>query len=617
MATKTSQNPIPNPIPNPARDQYNIVVVGHVDHGKSTVIGRLLADTGSLPEGKLDQVRRDCERNAKPFEYAFLLDALKAEQAQGITIDTARCFFKGKHRDYIIIDAPGHIEFLKNMVTGAARAEAAVLVIDAKEGVRENSRRHGYMLSLLGIRQVVVAVNKMDLAGYSRERFVAIEQEYRDFLAQVGLVPAAFVPVAAFHGVNLSAPSPAELPWYSGKSLLDHIDAFAKAAPALAQPLRLPVQDVYKFTEAGDERRIIAGRIETGTVRAGDAVVFLPSGKQARVKTLETFNRAVPEQFGAGESVGLTLEPEIYVRGGEVMVRQADQAGPGAMQVGSRFRANIFWMGRQPLVKGRKYKIKLGTAESPVWVEDIRSVLDASDLSMVRRDQVEQHEVGECLLETFKPLAWDAADRLAQTGRFVLVDGYEIAGGGILLGGAGEGESRLERQLRQRELAWERTAITRADRAERLGQAATLVLLTGPDAAATDRLGRDLEARLFAQGRLCYYLGLRNTRLGLRPDEADRSDLVHRLGELAHLFTDAGLMVLASVPDLEASELAALEVLARPAGLRTILVGPDGSANLEAGAADLVLEAGQDAASQADHAGRWLADIAVLPAWTF
>src|ERR1700733_3575559 len=188
------------------RDQMNVVIVGHVDHGKSTVVGRLLADTDALPQGKLDAVRRECERTGKPFEYAFLLDALEDEQDQGITIDTARCFFKSKTRDYIIIDAPGHIEFLKNMISGAARAEAAVLVIDAKEGVRENSRRHGYILSMLGIRQVVVLVNKMDLVDRSQSHFEKIEKEYRDFLASISAVtPKQFIPVCAVSGENLAS----------------------------------------------------------------------------------------------------------------------------------------------------------------------------------------------------------------------------------------------------------------------------------------------------------------------------------------------------------------------------------------------------------------------------
>jgi bifunctional enzyme CysN/CysC len=198
------------------REQMNIVVVGHVDHGKSTVIGRLLADTGSLPQGKLAQVQEMCKRNARPFEYAFLLDALKDEQAQGITIDTARCFFKTEKRDYIILDAPGHIEFLKNMVTGAARAEAALLVIDAKEGVQENSRRHGYLLSMLGIRQIVVLVNKMDLVAFDLSVFDRICREYSRFLADLGLQALGFVPIAAREGVNLFH----RAEWYEGLTAL-------------------------------------------------------------------------------------------------------------------------------------------------------------------------------------------------------------------------------------------------------------------------------------------------------------------------------------------------------------------------------------------------------------
>ncbi|KKL68203.1 hypothetical protein LCGC14_2127310, partial [marine sediment metagenome] len=205
------------------RQQMNIVIIGHVDHGKSTVIGRLLADTGSLPKGKLDDVKAICAKNARPFEYAFLLDALKDEQAQGITIDSARCFFRSDKREYIIIDAPGHIEFLKNMISGAARAEAALLVIDAKEGVRENSRRHGYLLSMLGVKQVAICVNKMDLVDYSRDVFDAITAEYTDFLKQIDTEAMAFIPVSAREGDNVATRSEI-MSWYDGPVVLDMLD---------------------------------------------------------------------------------------------------------------------------------------------------------------------------------------------------------------------------------------------------------------------------------------------------------------------------------------------------------------------------------------------------------
>src|SRR5262245_30415348 len=261
------------------REQMNIVIVGHVDHGKSTVVGRLLADTGSLPEGKLDAVRKECERTGKPFEYAFLLDALTDEQDQGITIDTARSFFKTSRREYIIIDAPGHIEFLKNMISGAARAEAAVLVIDAKEGVRENSRRHGYILSMLGIQQTIICVNKMDLVSRSETTFQDIEREFRAFLKSIGAVsPKAFIPVSAVSGENLAQKS-IQMPWYKAPTLLEALDGYVKAPPKSDRPLRMPVQAVYKFVSQGDDRRIVAGRIESGRVKIGDKVVFLPSNK--------------------------------------------------------------------------------------------------------------------------------------------------------------------------------------------------------------------------------------------------------------------------------------------------------------------------------------------------
>ena len=281
------------------RQQMNIVVVGHVDHGKSTVIGRLLADTGSLPEGKLEQVKATCERHSKPFEYAFMLDALKDEQTQGITIDSARCFFKSDKRDYIIIDAPGHIEFLKNMISGAARAEAAVLVIDANEGIQENSRRHGYMVSMLGIRQVIVCVNKMDLVGYSEQVYNNIVTQFTRFLSKVNIVPKTFIPISAREGDNMVEVSD-RMPWYAGSSLLETIDAFEKEKPDIDKPFRFPVQDIYKFTAHGDDRRIIAGRVQSGTVNAGDKVIFLPSGKKSTIASIEGFNIKPKPKLCAG-----------------------------------------------------------------------------------------------------------------------------------------------------------------------------------------------------------------------------------------------------------------------------------------------------------------------------
>ena len=267
------------------RERMNIVIVGHVDHGKSTLLGRLYADTGSLPEGKLEKIQAICQQQGKDFEYAFLFDAFLEEQQQGITIDTARTFFSWGGRQYIIIDAPGHKEFLKNMVSGAARAEAALLVIDALEGVKEQSKRHGLLLSMLGVKQVTVIVNKMDLVGYREEVFQGIEKEYREFLHQLKVVPTYVIPASGKQGANIATPS-AETSWYKGPTVLDALSHFQLEAARAEQPLRLPIQDVYKF----DARRILVGRITAGKVKVGDRLMFSPSNKSANIQTIEAFN---------------------------------------------------------------------------------------------------------------------------------------------------------------------------------------------------------------------------------------------------------------------------------------------------------------------------------------
>ncbi len=268
-----------------AAEQLKIVILGHVDHGKSTLVGRLFHDTGSLPEGRLEQLQRAAQRRGVPFEWANLMDALQAERDQNISIDTAQIWFQTPKRRYVIIDAPGHQEFIKNMVTGAAQAEAALVVIDAQEGVQENSRRHGYLLELLGIRQVAVLVNKMDLVGYARERFDAIEAEYRAWLKQIGLEPSIVIPIAARQGDNIAARSQ-NMPWWNGPTVLATLDEFKAARMPGDQPLRFPIQDVYRF----DHRRILAGRVESGRIKVGDRLVFSPSNKTSTVKSIERWN---------------------------------------------------------------------------------------------------------------------------------------------------------------------------------------------------------------------------------------------------------------------------------------------------------------------------------------
>jgi bifunctional enzyme CysN/CysC len=535
-------------------ERMSIVVAGHVDHGKSTIIGRLLADTGSLPLGKLEAVRASCERNAKPFEYAFLLDALKDEQAQGITIDSARVFFRSAKRHYIIIDAPGHIEFLKNMVTGASRAHAAVLVIDAREGVRENSRRHGYMLSMLGLRQIAVVVNKMDLVDFNREVFEAIRSEYEGFLSRLRVEPSSFIPVSGFHGHNITRHS-AALDWYRGPTLLDTLDAFTTEAPTVDQPFRMPVQGVYKFTQHNDDRRIVAGTVHTGRLRCGDEVVFYPSGKKSHVRSMEVFNRAPRDEFVADEAAAFTLDEQIYVTRGELAAR----GGERPPLVSTRLRVSLFWLGRNPFVPQKEYFLKLGTARVPARLEEIHRVIDAAELaSSEGRECVSRHEVAECTLTLARPLAFDLAEDLAATGRFVIVDDFEISGGGIVREAVPDSQTSARDRALRRNLNWA-GGVDEERRAERLSQRAALVLITGERAADRKGLSRELEGRLFEEGRFVYFLAIGNLLYGVDADldrtDDSRAEHVRRLGEVANILLDAGLIVIASAIGMTQSEV--------------------------------------------------------------
>ncbi len=556
-------------------EQISIVMAGHVDHGKSTVIGRLLAETGALPKGKLEQVQAMCRRNAKPFEYAFLLDALKDEQAQGITIDAARCFFRTAKRRYILIDAPGHIEFLKNMITGASRAEAALLTIDAKEGVRENTKRHGYMLSMLGLRQLAVLVNKMDLVDYSQEVYERIRDEYTAFLGRLGIVSVSFIPVSGMQGVNIAERS-SVTPWYSGPTLLEQIDAFQRKEFPHALPFRLPVQDIYKFTEQGDERRIVTGTIETGTIAAGDAVVFQPSGKTSRIASIEYFNGPVKQTASAGEAPGFTLDTQIYIKAGEWMVKQSEIP----LQVGTRFRVNLFWMGRSPMIRDKVYKLKLGAVRSPVKLVEVLTVLDATELGTVAdKQQVDRHDVAEVILETPKPVAFDVIGDIEQTGRLVIVDNYEIAGAGIILAGVSARESTLQEHIREREIAWKNSAIPKDERVATYGHGAKFVVFTSDDASVGEAFARALERSLFAMQYKAYYLGMENVTRGLDADlreEGDiRDDPIRRLGELARILTDSGQIFITSVSGVDDYDLKTLELLNSPNEILVVNVGDD------------------------------------------
>jgi bifunctional enzyme CysN/CysC len=589
--------------------RLQVVVAGHVDHGKSTVVGRLLADTGSLPQGKLEQVRLMCERTSKPFEYAFLLDALKDEQAQGITIDAARVFFRTARRPYLLLDAPGHIEFLKNMVTGASRAEAALLVIDALEGVQENSRRHGFLISLLGIRQLVVLVNKMDLVGHAEERFRRIVDEYARFLRPLGARVGQFIPVSARNGDNIAARS-ALMAWYQGPTGLEALEAFEPEPPLVAKPFRMPVQDVYKFTKQGDDRRIVAGSIESGTLRLGDEVVFYPSGKRARVKTIEALGAAAPEEVAAGRATGFTIEPQVYVARGDLAAR-ATEPPP---RVTTRLRVSLFWLGRQPLVRKKEYVLKLGTARVAARVVEFTRVFDASTLeAREAEDRVERHEIAECVLALRKAIACDLVQDLAGTSRFVLVDDFDIRGGGIVREAMADAQAGLRERVLLRNFKWEPSTIPLERRVVRYNQKPTLLLITGPPETDRKRLAKDVEARLFADGKLVYFLGMGNIVYGVDADlgraVADRREHVRRMSEVANLMLDSGMILVVSAQELTQEELDLIGLTIDPELITTVWVGDRMTTDLRY---DVDVPDGENAEKAVDRVIGLLADRGVI-----
>ncbi|HTL58871.1 MAG TPA: adenylyl-sulfate kinase [Candidatus Limnocylindrales bacterium] len=520
-------------------EQLKIVIVGHVDHGKSTFVGRLFHDTGSLPEGKLEQLQQVAVRRGVPFEWANLMDALQSERDQNITIDTAQIWFQTKKRQYVIIDAPGHKEFLKNMITGAANAEAALLLIDAHEGVQENSRRHGYLLNLLGIRQIAVLVNKMDLENYSEEKFQQIEREYRAWLKTIGVEPRIVIPIAAKHGDNIASRSP-NMKWWQGPTVLETLDEFRIGELPSNQPLRFPIQDVYRF----DQRRILAGRIESGSLKVGDKLVFSPTNKTSTVKTIERWNAPATDSASAGESIGVTLSEQVFVARGAVAALES--APPFEL---SSFKARVFWLGRQPFSKGKTYKLKLATQEVECFIESIENVIDASTLETISRKPEEtfvgRHEVAELTLHTRKPIAFDVHAEIVPTGRFVIVDGFDVSGGGII---AANNYPRRTHDgtTKSNNIYWSHGKVTAQQRAARNGHRGGVLWLTGLSSAGKSTIATELERELFNLGRHCYVLDGDNIRHGLGSDlgfsPKDRTENIRRIGEVAKLFADAGVI---------------------------------------------------------------------------
>ena len=519
------------------RPQVRIVIVGHVDHGKSTLVGRLLHETGSLPEGKLEMLKAVSARRGMPFEWSFLLDALQTERDQGITIDTTQIRFRTNARDVVLIDAPGHAEFLRNMITGASQADGAVLIIDALEGVRDQTRRHGYLLHLLGIKQVVVVVNKMDRVDFSASRFAAISDEISAHLTGLGVNPAAIIPISARDGDGVKIHTP-RIGWYRGPTVVEALDALEPARPLEALPLRLPVQAIYKF----DDRRIVAGRIESGSLTAGDEIVIMPTGKIAKIKTVESWPiTPLAGRQGAGRSVGITLDRELFVERGDVIAHIGQSPSDTR-----RLRARIFWLHDKPLAVGSAILVRLGTREARAVVVAIDKAVDPGELSSVENAAIGRNHVGEIDISLAQPIAADAYANNPRLGRLVIELNGRIAGGGLVL------SVDAARRAVPVDIVPVESALRPDERSARYRHNGAVVWLTGLPGAGKSTLARALERRLFSRGGSPILLDGDTLRAGLNGDlgfsPEDRSENIRRIAEVAtHLARNGHIAIVAAV----------------------------------------------------------------------
>ena len=528
----------PSATPNgTTRPQVRIVIVGHVDHGKSTLVGRLLHETGSLPDGKLEMLKAVSARRGMPFEWSFLLDALQTERDQGITIDTTQIRFRTRSRDVVLIDAPGHAEFLRNMITGASQADGAVLIIDALEGVRDQTRRHGYLLHLLGVKQVAVVVNKMDRVDFSAERFDEISDEISAHLTGLGVTPTAVIPISARDGDGV-AERTAKIGWYNGPTVVEALDALEPARPLDALALRLPVQAIYKF----DDRRIVAGRIESGSLPpATRSSSCRPARSQRSGASKAGRLTPVKGAQGAGRSVGITLDRELFVERGDVIAHVG--SSPRDTR---RIRARIFWLHDKPLADGRIHPGPARHKETRAIVVAIEKAVDPGELSSVETKSIARNHVGEIDISLAQPLAADPYTDNPRTGRLVIEVNGRIAGGGLVLS-VDAGQRAIPVDIVPVE-----SALRPDERSARYRHNGAVVWLTGLPGSGKSTLARALERRLFSDGGSPVLLDGDTLRAGLNGDlgfsPQDRTENIRRLAEVAtHLARNGHIAIVAAV----------------------------------------------------------------------
>ena len=517
----------------------NIVIVGHVDHGKSSFIGRLLYDVGEIKNEKLIELKKASKKRGVDFEFAYLLDALRDERDQGITIDTTRIFFKSNKRKYVFIDAPGHKEFIRNMITGASSADIAILIVDVSEGVKQQTKKHTYLLKLLGIEEIIIVFNKMDKINYDEKKFLEIKSELNLFLSNIEVDCHSSIPISSKYGDNLIKKCNKML-WYKGKPFIKILDEFKTKNNLLSNHIRFPVQDIYKV---GD-KRVIVGKIESGRISQGTELLFLPSNEKARVKTLEIWPNVDKEYF-KGDSIGFTLDEPIFVDKGNLA---SDLKTPPKLM--NRFEANVFWLSEEKINFKKKYSMKINTGEYEVFINKVKNVLNTDNLELKTNITVSKNDVCELVIHSSHLIPMDDYFFFKTTARFCLLDDMEIVAGGII-------DLKNYPDQREKILSLENNVIpenyniNEIDRAIKFNHRPGIIWLTGLSGAGKSTIAKNVEKKLFDRNFNIFTLDGDNLRIGLNKNlnfsPEDRTENIRRTSEVAKLFTQAGFIILVSL----------------------------------------------------------------------
>ena len=510
------------------------ITCGSVDDGKSTVIGRLLYESKMLFEDQLAAIENDSKKwgtQGGDIDFALLVDGLAAEREQGITIDVAYRFFSTDRRKFIVADTPGHEQYTRNMITGASTADVAVILIDARKGVLTQTRRHSYLVSLIGIRKVVLAINKMDLVDYSQKVFDRIDEEYREFAAQIGLDDITSIPLSGLKGDNMLVASDST-PWYHGPTLMGFLETCEVDDTRLQkEPFRMPVQWVNR---PNLDFRGFAGIVTSGTVKPGDRIVAQPSGKESKVARIVTFNGDLPLAV-AGQSITLTLEDEIDISRGDVLSLADTPA-----EVADQFEASLVWMTDEPMLPGRPYLMKIGTQTVTASITEPKYKINVNTMEHLAAKQLGVNEIGVVNLALDRQIAFDAYKANRDTGGFILINRMtnNTVGAGML-----NFALRRSHNLRPQHVD-----VDKARRSELKGQRPAVLWFTGLSGAGKSTIANLVEKKLAAMGRHTYLLDGDNVRHGLNKDlgftEADRVENIRRVAEVARLMVDAGLIVM-------------------------------------------------------------------------